>query len=407
MLKYQYVARNISTGERIKANVEAENEQEAAKLIIKEGLAPIDIRAVTDSSLFGLTSSIQRVRAKDRVLFARQLSTLINAGLPLVQAMRNVSDQTTSKPLKTVLNSLISQLEGGIQLSDAMRKHPKVFNQVFVNLVAAGETSGTLDTALERIANQQEKDADIASKVRGAMTYPIVIVVVMIAVVTFMLVKVLPSVQMLYVAFPGSTLPIETRILLSLSHFIIKDWWLVIIVVIVTIFGLNRYFQTKGGRVVLDTLKLRAPPMSILMQKIYMANFSRTGSILVAAGVPLLQVLSVTSDSIPNVLIQGSIKKAADKVKGGKALSDSLQGDPNFLPLVPNMLSIGEQSGSLEKMMGKVAEYYEKEVDDIISSISSIIEPVLMVMLGIVALIIVAAVLLPVYSLAASGNIQF
>jgi type IV pilus assembly protein PilC len=239
------------------------------------------------------------------------------------------------------------------------------------------------------------------------MTYPIVIVVVMIAVVTFMLVKVLPSVQMLYVAFPGSTLPIETRILLSLSHFIIKDWWLVIIVVIVTIFGLNRYFQTKGGRVVLDTLKLRAPPMSILMQKIYMANFSRTGSILVAAGVPLLQVLSVTSDSIPNVLIQGSIKKAADKVKGGKALSDSLQGDPNFLPLVPNMLSIGEQSGSLEKMMGKVAEYYEKEVDDIISSISSIIEPVLMVMLGIVALIIVAAVLLPVYSLAASGNIQF
>jgi type IV pilus assembly protein PilC len=407
MLTYNYVARDPSTGERVKANVEAQSEQEAAKLIHNEGLVPIDIKLNGSSSLSSITKKLKRVRSKDRVLFARQLSTLISAGLPLVQSLRSVSDQTTSKPLKIVINDLISQVEGGSALSAAMEQHRDVFNQVFISLVAAGETSGTLDSALERIALQQEKDADIVSKVRGAMVYPVIVLLVMLAVVTFMLVKVLPQVKVLYSTFPGASLPIETRVLLSLSNFVVHQWWLVLIISIVLIYGIYKYSKTSSGNRVFDTIKLRAPPFSTLFKKMYMARFARTGATLVSAGVPLLQVLKITSDAVSNTLIQGSISRAAEKVKGGKALSETLEGDPNFLPLVPNMLRIGEQSGSMEKMMSKTADYYEKEVDEAIKNISTIIEPVMMVLLGIMALVIVAAVLLPVYGLAGSGNIKF
>ncbi len=407
MLMYEYTARNTKTGARIKAKVEAENEQSAAKLLHQQGLTPIDIRLEGSRELNVILKHFQRVKAKDRVLFSRQMSTLINAGLPLVQSLHSVLDQTESKPLKVVINQLITDVEGGAALSVAMAKHKDVFNQVFISLVAAGEASGTLDTALERIAIQQEKDADIIAKVRGAMVYPIIVLIVMLAVVTFMLVKVLPQVQMLYTAFPGANLPVETRVLLSTSHFVIKDWWIVILLLVAIIFALSRYARTVTGRRVYDTLKLRMPPVAALFRKMYMARFARTGSTLVAAGVPLLQVLTVTSDAVSNVLVQDSIKKASDKVKGGKSLSDSLQGDPNFLPLVPNMIHIGEESGSLEKMLAKCADYYEKEVDEAIKNISTIIEPIMMVLLGIMALIIVAAVLLPIYQLAGSGNIQF
>lgn len=407
MLMYEYVARNPKTGQRVKSKVEAENEQSAAKLIHQQGLTPIDIKLEGSSYLSGLTKHFSRVSTKDRVLFSRQLSTLINAGLPLVQSLRSVVDQTESKPLKVIINQLITDVEGGTALSVAMSKHKDVFNQVYISLVAAGETSGTLDSSLERIALQQEKDAEIVRKIRGALIYPLIVLIVMLLVVTFMLVKVLPQVQLLYTAFPGSSLPIETRFLLATSHFVVKYWWLVLVVVVVLVVSSTRYARTLTGRRIFDTIKLRMPPLGKLFQKLYMARFARTGSTLVSAGVPLLQVLNVTSDAVSNVLVQASIKKAADKVKGGKALSDSLQGDPNFLPLVPNMIRIGEESGSLEKMMAKVADYYEKEIDSAVQAISTVIEPIMMVLLGIMALIIVAAVLLPIYQLAGSGNIQF
>lgn len=407
MLTYQYTARNTQTGERVKAKVEAENVSAASRLIRKEGLMPLDIRAEGNSALNSVGKRLARVRTKDRVLFSRQLSTLINAGLPLVQSLRSVLEQTQSKSLKLVINDLISSVEGGSSLSVAMAKHSDVFNQVYLSLIAAGETSGTLDSALDRIATQQEKDADILGKVRGAMVYPVIVLLVMLAVVTFMLVKVMPQIKVLYATFPGSNLPIETRLLLAASQFIIKRWWVVAIVLFVGAFALNRFLRTKKGHRLFDAMKLRMPPFATLFQKVYMARFARTGSTLVAAGVPLLQVLQITGVAVSNSLVEDSIKKASEKVKGGKALSDSLAGDRNFLPLVPNMIHIGEESGSLEAMMAKCADYYEKEVDDAIKNISTIIEPVMMVLLGVMALVIVAAVLLPVYSLAASGNVQF
>lgn len=405
MLSYKYTARDPATGEYVKANVEAESELAAAKLIRKEGLVAIDIQ-LAEKGAKSPGGRFNRVKTKDKVLFSRQLSTLINAGLPLVQSLRSVSNQTTSKPLKIVLGKVIADVEAGSTLSDAMSKHPQVFNQIYVSLIAAGEASGTLDKALERLAIQQEKDADLISKIRGAMVYPIIVLLVMAAVLGFMLVKVLPQVQTLYEGLPGANLPLITTILLAISNFIIHQWWIVVIILALGVFFTTRWARTLGGKRVIDKWKMHAWPIGGLFMKMYMARFARTGTTLVASGVPLLQVLQITGNAINNVHIEESISRAADKVKGGKSLSDAIGPDPNFLPLVPNMIRIGEQSGSLEAMLAKTAEYYEKEVDDEVKNISTIIEPVLMVLLGVAAFVIVAAVLLPIYGLAGQSFVQ-
>lgn len=402
MLSYQYVARNPQTGKQVKSMVQAENEAAAAKLITREGLVPTDIQLDNKKGFLNFGS---KVKAKDRVLFSRQLSTLINAGLPLLQALRNVTQQTTSKPLRIVLSEIIADVEGGSALAAAMGRHPKVFNQVYISLIAAGESSGTLDQSLDRLAVQQEKEADLNAKIRGAMIYPAVVLAVMIVVVGFMIVKVLPQVKILYEGMPGAELPFITVMLLAVSSFIIKFWWLLLILLGVAGFFTTRWARTGPGKQFIDKAKMRMWPIGPLFMKVYMARFARTGSTLVASGVPLLQMLSITAEAVSNVHVASSIRKAAEKVKGGKSLADSLEFDPNFLPLVPSMIKIGEQSGAIEQMMGKVADYYEKEVDTEVENISSIIEPVMMIMLGITAFLIVAAVLLPIYSLAGNNSL--
>jgi len=394
MLTFTYQARNAKTGQKIKAQVQADNEQSAAKMIYEQGLTPLEIRPVRSNNF-----RLNRIKTKDKVLFSRQLSTLINAGLPLVQGLRSVAQQTTNKAFKTVINQVITDVEAGTSFSQALAKHPKVFNRVYISLVEASETSGTLDNGLERLADQQEKDADIVSKVRGAMIYPGIVLLVMMGVVTFMIVKVLPQVQSIYAGLPGVSLPLVTRILLGVSHIVTHYWWLVLIVLALIVFFGSRWARTLGGRRVIDLVKMRAWPTGRLFMKMYMARFARTGTTLIAAGVPIIQVLEITADAVDNVHITVSINRAIEAVKGGKALSDALDKDPNFLELVPNMLRIGEESGAMETMMAKVADYYEKEVDNEIKAISTIIEPVMMIIMGLVAITIVAAVLLPIYGL--------
>lgn len=395
MLNFTYEARNPATGQKIKAQVQAESEQAAAKLIKSQGLTPLSIKPEGS----GFSFSRKRIKIKDKVLFSRQLATLINAGLPLVQSLRSVVDQTTSKPFKVVINQIIADVEAGTSFSDALRKHPKVFNRVFVSLIEAAEASGTLDKGLERLADQQEKDADIISKVRGAMIYPLIVLLVMVGVAMFMIIKVLPQVQSIYAGIPGAELPLITKALLAVSGFITQYWYIVLILLGLMVFFGSRWARTMGGRSVIDMLKMRAWPVGRLFMKMYMARFARTGTTLVASGVPLIQVLEITGEAVDNVHINKSLMAATEKVKGGKALSDSITNDPNFLELVPNMLRIGEQSGSMETMLAKVADYYEKEVDEEIKTISTIIEPVMMVIMGLIAITIVAAILLPIYGL--------
>jgi type IV pilus assembly protein PilC len=221
-----------------------------------------------------------------------------------------------------------------------------------------------------------------------------------------MIIKVLPQVQVIYASLPGANLPLITRILLAISSFIIHEWWIVVIILVVLLFFGTKWARSLGGKRMIDLLKMRMPPIGRLFMKMYMARFARTGTTLVSSGVPIIQMLEITGDAVNNVHISGSVRKAIEKVKAGKQLSDSLQGDPNFLDLVPNMIRIGEQSGSLEQMLEKTAEYYEKEVDNEVKSISTIIEPVLMVILGVMAFTIVAAVLLPIYGLANQSFVQ-
>lgn len=398
MLTYKYTAREPVTGKKVSSEIKADSEQAAIKAIQKDGLSPINIVA-KDVNANYIGRFRNRIKTKDKVLFSRQLSTLINAGLPLVQSLRNVSGQTQNKNLQNVVNIVITNVESGKSFSEALAKHPSVFDSVFVNLVSAGEASGTLDKALERIANQKEKDAEIISKVRGAMVYPIIVLLVMIAVVIFMIVSVLPAVEEVYRGIPGAKLPLVTEVLLFVAHFTIKYWWIELIVIGIVIFLTSRWARSLGGKRTIDRLKMRMWPIGKLFMKMYMARFTRVGSTLVASGVPLIQMLDITGKSVNNIYIQESLQKAVEKVKGGVALSAALKGDENFLELVPDMLRIGEQSGSVEQMLSKTADYYEREVDNEIRAISTTIEPVLMIIMGIVAITIVTAILLPVYSL--------
>lgn len=345
----------------------------------------------------------QRVPTKQKVIFSRQLATLVNAGLPLVQSLTNVQSQTSNKSLKAATGDIVTAVEGGSSLANALSRHPNIFDQVYISLVAAGEASGTLDVSLNRLANQQEKDSEIVGRIRGALLYPLIVLGVLIAVVIFMMIAVLPQVQTLYNQFPGVSLPTITRALLAVAHGLIHLWWIVILFLIGAGYLLRRWINGVKGRQSFDLFKMRAWPAGQLFMKLYMARFARTLSTLVAAGVPLIQALQTTSKAIGNVQVAASINAAAESVKGGKTLAASIAHDHNFLELVPNMIQIGEQSGTLDDMLGKLADYYEKEVDSQIRTISSVIEPVLMVCVGVLALIVVAAVLLPIYSLAGKG----
>ncbi len=405
MQSFRYEAREPSTGKKVKAEVQAASLQSAASIVKQQGLVLIDVKPSIESSGGFFSRFTNRISTKDKVLFSRQLSTLINAGLPIVQSLRNVSGQTQNKALQVVIGKIVVDIEAGTSFSQALAKHPRVFNEVFINLVAAGEASGTLDKALERLADQQEKDAELISKIRGAMVYPAIVIVVMVAVVGFMIVTVMPQVEKIYADLPGANLPLITRILLAVSRFTIKYWWVVLLVLFLSIFFTTKWARTMGGKEAIDKAKLKMPVFGPLFTKVYMARFSRTGTTLVASGVPLIQMLDIVAKAVDNVHVGRSINKATEKVKSGKSLSDSLKGDPNFTTLVPDMIQIGEQSGSLEDMLSKTADYYEKEVDNQIKTISTIIEPILMVLLGIVAFTIVAAVLLPVYGLVNQTNI--
>lgn len=400
MLTFNYTAKD-GNGREIKAEVQADSESSAAKLIHTQGLTATSITLKSENrSLF---KTKHKVKSKDKVLFSRQLSTLVGAGLPITQSLRTVAEQTASSELVVITNRVIADVESGKSLSKAFAEHPQTFNNVFISLIAAGETSGTLDEALERLADQQEKDAEVAAKVKGALIYPIIVLVVIMGVIIFMLTTVLPQVEQLYVDLKQD-LPLITAVMLSISDFIINFWWLMIMMFVASIYFLNRYIETTSGRKMADRFKMHVPVFGRLFMKMYMARFTRTGQTLMATGVPMLQMMSISGNAVNNVLIKASLEKAAVKVKGGKALSESIENDPNFLSLVPQMISIGEQSGSIDEMLGKAATFYENELDNEVKAISTTIEPILMVVLAVVAGMMVGAILIPVYGLVGTTN---
>ena len=397
MRKFVYEARDNTTDKIVKSVVQADSEHAAAKLLSAQGFVPLRIEA-EDERAGWLGRLSGRITSKDKIVFTRQLATLVGAGLPLIQSMRTVLEQTQNKKMQEIIQEIIADIEGGKQLSTAFARHPEVFSNVFVALVSAGEASGTLDDALKRIAAQQEKDAAIISKIRGALTYPIIVLVVILLVVAFMLLTVVPQVKNLYKDL-GKQLPLLTQMMVGVADFFIQFWWVIFVVLIIGGDFFVQYLKTDAGIRTKDNFKLNVPLFNSMFRKLYMARFTRTGQTLLSTGVAMLDMLQITSGAVNNVIISDAINRAADKVKGGKALSTSLKNEEYILIMVPQMIKIGEQSGKIDEMMGKTAQVYEDELDEEVKAISTAIEPVLMVFLALVAGTMVGAILFPIYNL--------
>lgn len=399
MKKFTYEARDKATGNIVKSLVQAESESEAAKALTAQGYMPLSIKEEVEGGW--LARFTNRISSKDKIIFSRQLATLIGAGLPLTQSLHTVFEQTANKKMQEIVQEIIADIEGGKTLSSAFGKHPEVFNKIFIALVTAGEASGTLDDALKRIADQQEKDAAMVSKIRGAMVYPGIVLAVMVAVGVFMMVTIVPQVAKLY-SDMKKTLPVLTSILIGISNFVINFWWLTLILLALAIFFARQYVRTEAGSRLLDNLKLNMPPFKGMFRRLYMARFTRMGQTLLVTGVPMLDMLAIAAEGVNNAVVAEEITRAAGKVQSGKALSAALQTEDYILPMVPQMIKIGEQSGRIDEMMGKTAQAYEDELDEEIQAISTMIEPIMMVILAIFAGVLIGAVLFPIYSLVGS-----
>ena len=395
MKRFAYKAKEKETGKVVKGNIQAENEQTAGRLLLEQGYIPQSVVEEGTSLLGGKG----HVTNKDRIMFTRQLSTLIGAGLPIASSLRTVIDQTQSKAMKTIVEEILTNVESGKTLYDSFSQYPDIFNGVYLALIRAGEMSGTLDLALKRLADQEEKDAAMMSKIRGALVYPAIILVVIIAVLAFMMIMVVPQVKNLYEDM-GQELPGLTKALVDISDFFGNFWWLVLIIVGAIAGGIwYAVKRTPLGRKVADTFKIHVPIFGGLFRKLYVSRFARTAEMMLATGVPMLDSVKIAIEATSNTVVEEEFGKSLEVIKGGKPLSEALRDRDYMLPLVPQMASIGEESGKIDEMLGKAAQVYENELDEQINSISTMIEPILMVIMAGLIGVVVGGTLLPIYSL--------
>ena len=394
MKRFTYRAKEIGTGKIIKGTIQAETERVAGKLLVDRGYVPESLKEEGT----GLASKLNRVTSKDRINFTRQFATLVGAGLPIAQSLRTVSEQTSNKAMKAIIEEILADVEAGRSLSAAFGKHPDVFDKVYLSLIKAGETSGTLDQSLRRIAEQEEKDQKMIGKFKSAMTMPLITLFVIIVVFIYMMLEVVPHVESLYHDL-HEELPTLTLIMVGIKDFLIGYWWLMLIIIGGIAVGLFQFFKTELGVRVSAIIKLNVPIFNGLFRILYMARFSRISQILLSTGVAVLDTMHIAGESTANVVVQEKVEAAAEKVQAGKTLSDSLKDQDYIMPLVYQMAAIGEQSGKMDEMLGKAAQVFEDELDEKIATISAMIEPLMMIILAVVAGVLVGGVLFPIYSL--------
>jgi type IV pilus assembly protein PilC len=397
MKRFSYKARDSKTGRSVRGAIQAENERTAGKLLIEQGFTPESIVEEEEGGNF-LDRFRNKIRGKDRNVFTRQFATLIGAGLPLSNSLRVVAEQTTSKPMKKVIEAILADVEGGRTLTQACSKYPEVFNNLYIALLKAGEASGTLDMSLVRLADQNEKDEKMMSDIRGALTYPAIIMLVIIAVLVFMVIVVVPQVENLYRDLKKD-LPGATAFLVGISNFITSYWYIVLVAVAVLVWFIVQFAKTDVGKRWIAIGKLNVPLFKGLFLRLYNSRFARTAQNLLSTGVSIQDALKISGEAVGNIMVQEQIEIVMEKIKQGKPLSDSMKERDYILPLLPQMANIGEQSGKIDEMLGKAATVYENELDEQIRTISTLIEPILMVVMALLVGFIVIAVLMPIYAI--------
>jgi type IV pilus assembly protein PilC len=338
------------------------------------------------------------INAKAIAVFTRQFSVMIDAGLPLVQCLEILGQQQENKAFQKVLLQVRQDVEAGLSLADALRKHPQAFDDLYVNMVAAGEAGGILDTILQRLATYIEKAVKLKSQVRSALIYPVAVVTIAVIVVYVILWKVIPVFASLFEGL-GASLPFLTQLVVNISNFIGNFWWLIFLIVGGTLFGLRQYYQTEGGRYQIDKILLKLPAIGLLLRKIAVARFCRTLGTLLSSGVAILESLDITARTAGNAIIEEAILMVRKEVEEGRSIADPLSRTEQFPPMVCQMIAVGEQTGAMDTMLGKIADFYEDEVDAAVEGMMSLLEPIIISFLGVVIGIIVVAMYLPMFSL--------
>ena len=338
------------------------------------------------------------INEKTLAVFTRQFSVMIDAGLPLVQCLQILGEQQDNKAFQRIVLQVREDVESGSSLANAMKKHPQAFNELYVNMVAAGEAGGILDTILQRLATYIEKAARLKAQVKSAMIYPIAVISIAMLVVYVILWKVIPVFGALFTSL-GAELPLPTRIVVTMSKFVGRFWWLIVGLVVAGVIAIRRYYATEQGRLVIDSILLKAPILGSVLRKIAVARFCRTLGTLLSAGVPVLESLDITARTSGNAVIERAILEVRKAVEEGKNLAEPLKTTRQFPPMVVQMISVGEATGAMDTMLGKIAEFYEDEVDTAVAGMMKLIEPILIFFLGVVVGGMVIAMYLPMFDL--------
>lgn len=400
MAVYNYNAKDLQ-GQEHKGTIETSDEHNVARLLSKKRLIVISIKEKRESKGSIIEKFLNRVSFSQVVIMTRQLATMIEAGLVLSECLDILESQQSNKSLKEALGQVSRDVKSGLDLASALKKHPDIFPPLYTNLVKAGESSGKLDTVLLQMADSLEKDREFRARIRGAMIYPIVVTTMMIAVMGIMMVFVIPRLTSLYTQ-SNIELPLPTKILIGISTFFVNFWWMMIIFIIVGIIALRKWTQTPNGKLTFDNLLLKIPVVNKLIEGTTITNFNRTFGLLIASGIPILDSLVIVTDVVGNSVYKHALQKSAQGVERGLLLSSQLEQIGVFPRIVSQMMRVGEETGKVDAIAFKLASYYESESDHLVKNLTVIIEPVILVVLGIGVAFLVLSVILPIYKLTTS-----
>ncbi len=398
---YDYKAKDAD-GTTITGAVEAPNDVVAQDTLKERSLIVVSLSERKRNTLFQSSLGFfNRVPKKDVVLFARQLAVMISATVPIVQALRILVKQTSNITFKIIISEIADEVDGGAKLSGSLARYPQAFSDFFIHMVRSGETTGKLDETLNYLADQQEKDYDLESKIRGAMIYPAFILSAMVVIGVLMMVFVIPKLTDALKA-GGAKLPLATTILIGISSFLQHQWWLLLALIIIGVTVARLYLRTPGGHRQFDTLKFHLPIFGEIFQKIYLVRFSRSFSTLIASGIPATKALEIVADVIGNVIYKDLTLQTIQEVEAGNSIASVLVQSKVVPPMLPQMMIVGEQTGKLDLILDKLATFYAKELENVVANLVSIIEPLILVVMGGAVAVIVMAILLPLYNLSSA-----